>query len=69
MRFLRAFLAEFFRLLPVRHSESDLEGEYEQVRRWLPANLAVIALNGLCFPTAGRVLWALGSLRGDGWNF
>jgi hypothetical protein len=46
MRFLRAFLAAFSRPLSVRPSESGLEGEDEQVRRGLPANLAAIAING-----------------------
>lgn len=58
MRFLRAFLAAFSRPLPVRPSESDLEGEDEQARRGLPANFAAIAINGFCFPTAGRILGA-----------
>jgi hypothetical protein len=53
MRFLRAFPAAFFRLLPVH-----LEGEAEQARRRLRANFAAIAINGLCFPTAGRILGA-----------
>ncbi|HZB43659.1 MAG TPA: hypothetical protein VE360_00375 [Pyrinomonadaceae bacterium] len=28
----------------------------EQVRRAVPSNFAAMALNGLCFPTAGRIL-------------
>jgi hypothetical protein len=58
VRFLRAAFAAFFRLLPVSPSEGDLEGAGERVRRSLPANFAVVALNGLCFPTAGRILGA-----------
>jgi len=58
MRFLRVLLTRLFRLLPVRPSKSDLEGSSEQMRRSLPANFAAIALNGLFFPTAGRILGA-----------
>jgi len=45
-------------VLPVRAAKDDLEGTTEQVRRSLPANFAAIALNGLFFPTAGRILGA-----------
>jgi MFS family permease len=58
MRLLRAAFAAFFKLLPVSPSETELEGAGERVRRSLPANFAIIALNGLCFPTAGRILGA-----------
>lgn len=58
MRFLRALLTGFFQVLPVRASKDDLEGTTEQVRRSLPGNFAAIALNGLFFPTAGRILGA-----------
>ena len=58
MRFLRAAFAAFFRLLPVSPSEDDLEGAGGRERQTLPANFAAIALNGLCFPTAGRILGA-----------
>src|SRR5213595_3735931 len=53
-----ATLAAVFRLLPVSVSGDDLKGASEQVRRGVPANFAAIALNGLCFPTAGRILGA-----------
>ena len=53
-----ATLAAVFRLLPVSVSGDDLKGANEQVRRGVPANFAAIALNGLCFPTAGRILGA-----------
>lgn len=55
---LRKLLAAFSRLLPVRPSESDLQGASEPQRRQFPANFAVIAINGLFFPTAGRILGA-----------
>jgi MFS family permease len=55
---LRKLLAAFSRLLPVRPSESDLEGASKRERRQFPANFAVIAINGLFFPTAGRILGA-----------
>src|SRR5215212_5020529 len=53
-----AILAAVFRLLPVRVSGDDLKGVSEQVRRGVPSNFAAVALNGLCFPTAGRILGA-----------
>src|SRR4051812_43894051 len=53
-----AILTAVFRLLPVGVSDSDLEGAGEEVRRSLPSNFAAVALNGLCFPTAGRILGA-----------
>jgi hypothetical protein len=53
-----ATLAAIFRLLPVRVSGDDLKGVSEDVRRGVPSNFAAIALNGLCFPTAGRILGA-----------
>src|SRR5947209_2214918 len=53
-----ATLATIFRLLPVRVSGDDLKGVSAQVRRGVPSNFAAIALNGLCFPTAGRILGA-----------
>ena len=58
MRFFRAVFATLFKLLPVRPSASELEGASDRVRRSLPANFASIALNGLCFPVAGRILGA-----------
>lgn len=51
-------LAAVFRLLPVRVADEDFKGASESVRRSTPANFAAIALNGLCFPTAGRILGA-----------
>src|SRR5437762_2006997 len=53
-----ATLAAVFSLLPVSVSDADLKGASAQVRRDVPANFAAIALNGLCFPTAGRILGA-----------
>jgi MFS family permease len=53
-----AILAAVFRLLPVGVSDGDLAGADEEVRRGLPSNFAAVALNGLCFPTAGRILGA-----------
>src|SRR5919202_3119968 len=53
-----ATLAAVFRLLPVGVSGDDLKGVSEQVRRGVPSNFTAIALNGLCFPTAGRILGA-----------
>jgi hypothetical protein len=53
-----ATLAAIFRLLPISVSDDDLKGASAQVRRDVPANFAAIALNGLCFPTAGRILGA-----------
>src|SRR5215216_3210072 len=58
MRAPNAMLAAIFRLLPVSVSADDFKGVSEQVRRGVPANFAAIALNGLCFPTAGRILGA-----------
>jgi MFS family permease len=58
LHFFRAAFAAFFKLLPVRPSGGELEGAGERIRRSLPANFAAIALNGLCFPVAGRVLGA-----------
>src|SRR5881392_2922741 len=58
MRTPNATLAAIFRLLPVSVSGDDLKGVSERVRRGVPANFAAIALNGLCFPTAGRILGA-----------
>jgi hypothetical protein len=58
MRLLRAAFARFFKLLPVSPSERELEGVGERVQRSLPTNFAIVALNGLCFPTAGRILGA-----------
>jgi hypothetical protein len=55
MREPSATLAAVFRLLPVSVSGDDLKGVSEQVRRGVPSNFAAVALNGLCFPTAGRI--------------
>lgn len=53
-----ATLAAVFRLLPVKVADEDFKGASEDVRRATPSNFAAIALNGLCFPTAGRILGA-----------
>jgi MFS family permease len=58
MKFLREFLAAFFRILPVRAGENELEDKSAKMQRSLPTNFAAIALNGLFFPTAGRILGA-----------
>jgi hypothetical protein len=55
---LHALLAALSRLLPVRPSESDLKDASQKEREQFPANFAVIAINGLFFPTAGRILGA-----------
>jgi MFS family permease len=58
MKYLREALGNFFRLLPVQASERDFGGVSERVRDSVPANFSAIALNGLCFPAAGRILGA-----------
>ncbi len=58
MKYLRKALGSFFRLLPLQVSEGDRAGVSERVQRAVPANFSAIALNGLCFPTAGRILGA-----------
>lgn len=58
MNYLRQALRIFFRLLPVQPSARDFEGVSERVRKSVPVNFSAIALNGLCFPTAGRILGA-----------
>lgn len=58
MEFLRKFLAAFFRVLPVRADEKELQDVSKQVKQNLPSNFAAFALNGFFFPTAGRILGA-----------
>jgi hypothetical protein len=58
MQFLRKLFAAVFRLLPVSSDEKDFEGKSARVRKTFPSNFAAIALNGLFFPTAGRILGA-----------
>lgn len=57
MRIRRVFGA-VYGLLPFKGSPADVEGASDELRRALPANFAAVALNGLFFPTAGRVLGA-----------
>lgn len=58
MRALRKLFAAVFRILPVSPNEKSFEGKSERVREGFPSNFAAIALNGLFFPTAGRILGA-----------
>ena len=58
IRLLHEVFAAFFKVLPLNPSEAELRGAQEQVKRSLPANFAIVVLNGLCFPTAGRILAA-----------
>jgi MFS family permease len=58
MKCVRKALGNFFRLLPLQASERDMAGVNDRVQRAVPANFSAIALNGLCFPTAGRILGA-----------
>jgi len=58
MKYVRKALGKFFRLLPLQASERDMAGVSDRVQRAVPANFSAIALNGLCFPTAGRILGA-----------
>ena len=58
MKYLRKALGNIFRLLPLQASEGDMAGVTDRVQRAVPANFSAIALNGLCFPTAGRILGA-----------
>jgi MFS family permease len=55
---LRTLFAGVFRILPVRIGEDELTGEDPRLRESLPSSFAAIALNGLFFPTAGRILGA-----------
>jgi MFS family permease len=58
MKYVRKALGNFFRILPLQASERDMAGVSDRVQRAVPANFSAIALNGLCFPTAGRILGA-----------
>ena len=58
MHALRKLFAVVFRILPVSPNEEDFEGKSDRVRKTFPSNFAAIALNGLFFPTAGRILGA-----------
>src|SRR5215207_3307826 len=55
---LRSMLAAVFRLLRIRPSSEDLQDAEPQVRQTLPTNFAAIAVNGLFFPTAGKIVAA-----------
>ena len=56
MKVLRAALAKFFRLLPIRATESALKVDDERATQSVPASFGAIVLNGLFYPTAARVL-------------
>src|SRR6266536_872123 len=56
MKALQAALAAVFRILPVNASEGDLKGRRGSSEQSVPVSFAAIVLNGLFFPTAGRIL-------------
>jgi hypothetical protein len=55
---LRSALSAVFRALPVHMAAADFTGTDARVRQTFPANFAAFALNGLFFPTAGKILAA-----------
>jgi hypothetical protein len=55
---LRSALSAVFRALPVQMAAADFTGTDARVRQTFPANFAAFALNGLFFPTAGKILAA-----------
>lgn len=54
----RSALSTVFRALPVQMAAADFTGTDARVRQTFPANFAAFALNGLFFPTAGKILAA-----------